>query len=333
VIGGGSGDVISHNTFSNGASIRIGHVNVGASSNETVTDNVLTGGFWFSEGQWSGGFTVDYNMIPGGGGGTHGINASPQFQGGPGASTYAGFDLVFGSIGTNAASNGADIGIPPGPTGGGDTTPPATTITATPPAGTTSTSASVSFTGSDNVGVTAYECSLDGAGYAPCSSPKAYSGLGAGPHTFSVRAKDAAGNVDASPASYTWTVTPAADTTAPDTSITGVITPGNVDASPASYTWTIRRRKTQAAAADATATVAISVRVRRAAHGHTVVSGAVPAKMVAGRHARVLVQVKRHGRWKTSVSRLVRVGAHRTFRLTAKLPAGQVRVRAARPAH
>jgi hypothetical protein len=65
----------------------------------------------------------------------------------------------------------------------------------------------------------------------------------------------------------------------------------------------------------------------------TVVSGAVPAAVVAVRHARVLVQVKRHGRWTTSVSRLVRVGAHRRFRLAAKLPAGQVRVRAARAAH
>ena len=44
VIGGGSNDVIRHNTFANGARVRIGKVNVSASVAETVTDNVLTGG-------------------------------------------------------------------------------------------------------------------------------------------------------------------------------------------------------------------------------------------------------------------------------------------------
>jgi hypothetical protein len=89
-----------------------------------------------------------------------------------------------------------------------DTAAPDTSITAGPAEGssTTSNSASFSFDGSDDVGVTGYECKLDGSAWSGCSSPKAYSSLSTASHTFSVRAKDAAGNVDPSPASRTWTV-------------------------------------------------------------------------------------------------------------------------------
>ena len=58
---------------------------------------------------------------------------------------------------------------------------------------------------------------LDGGAWIPSASPKVYSGLGDGPHTFDVRATDAAGNADLSPASFAWTV----DTAAPNTTITG----------------------------------------------------------------------------------------------------------------
>jgi Bacterial Ig-like domain len=85
-----------------------------------------------------------------------------------------------------------------------DTVAPQTTITAAPPATTSSTSASFSFIASET-GST-FECSLDGAAFAACTSPRDYSGLTIGAHQFSVRAKDAAGNTDGTPASHSWTV-------------------------------------------------------------------------------------------------------------------------------
>jgi hypothetical protein len=60
-------------------------------------------------------------------------------------------------------------------------------------------------------GVARFECALDAASFASCASGVSYGGLTAGSHTFSVRAIDAAGNIDATPAGYVWTV----DTTGP----------------------------------------------------------------------------------------------------------------------
>jgi hypothetical protein len=86
-----------------------------------------------------------------------------------------------------------------------DTVAPQTTISSAPPATTSSTSASFSFTSTDS-GAT-FECALDGTGFAPCTSPRDYSGLAVGTHQFSVRARDAAGNLDGSPATHSWTIT------------------------------------------------------------------------------------------------------------------------------
>ncbi|MDQ1503946.1 MAG: hypothetical protein QOD57_1673, partial [Actinomycetota bacterium] len=52
-----------------------------------------------------------------------------------------------------------------------------------------------------------------------CTSPKSYSGLAVGPHTFAVRASDAAGNVDPTPAGASVTIV---DTAPPDTAIDAV---------------------------------------------------------------------------------------------------------------
>src|SRR2546427_311984 len=93
-----------------------------------------------------------------------------------------------------------------------DVTPPDTTISSGPSDGssTTNTSASFDFEGLDNLtatGALSFECSLDGGAFSSCTSPVLYSGLSRTSHTFAVRAKDQAGNVDPTPATATWTIT------------------------------------------------------------------------------------------------------------------------------
>ena len=86
-----------------------------------------------------------------------------------------------------------------------DTVEPETNITAQPANPASNTDASFSFTGSDaDSGLAGFECKLDGSAFAACTSPKNYTGLTPGLHTFSVRAIDNGGNVDSTPASYTW---------------------------------------------------------------------------------------------------------------------------------
>jgi hypothetical protein len=106
---------------------------------------------------------------------------------------------------------------PPTPT---DTTAPETTIDSGPSGTTTSTGANLSFSSSESG--SSFQCSLDSTAWSNCTSPQSYSGLAVGPHTFAVKAIDAAGNADATPATRGWTVTsptPPADTTAPETTI------------------------------------------------------------------------------------------------------------------
>ena len=84
-----------------------------------------------------------------------------------------------------------------------DVTPPQTTITS----GTSGTvpNGEATFTFRSSEPGSTFQCSLDRAAYTSCASPKAYSGLAKGSHTFKVRAVDAAGNVDPTPSSRAWT--------------------------------------------------------------------------------------------------------------------------------
>jgi hypothetical protein len=86
-----------------------------------------------------------------------------------------------------------------------DSTPPPPTLTSTPAAQTTATTATFSFT-DEEAGVT-FLCKLDSAGsFTSCKSPISYSGLATGSHTFSVEAKDKKRTNLSTVTSYTWTV-------------------------------------------------------------------------------------------------------------------------------
>jgi CSLREA domain-containing protein len=85
-----------------------------------------------------------------------------------------------------------------------DTTAPDTVIADGPDPTTVSQEARFAFA-ADEAG-TGFQCSLDGGPWTACTSSRTYTGIGVGQHTFSVRAVDAAGNADPSPAAYAWTV-------------------------------------------------------------------------------------------------------------------------------
>ena len=110
-----------------------------------------------------------------------------------------------------------------------DTVAPDTTILVGPTGSVSSTSATFTYTSTENP--QAFQCQLDGGAFGAC--PVSYTGLSQGSHTFSVRAVDAAGNPDATPATRTWTV----DTIAPDTTNLNGPT-GSVSSTSATFTYT-----------------------------------------------------------------------------------------------
>ncbi len=103
-----------------------------------------------------------------------------------------------------------------------DGVPPDTAITSTPPDLSGSGTATFAFSSSD--GSPTFECSIDGgATWEGCGSPKSYN-LSAGTYTFSVRAIDAFGHADTSPATYQWTVDLGAPNINIDSAPSGTIT-------------------------------------------------------------------------------------------------------------
>jgi hypothetical protein len=111
-----------------------------------------------------------------------------------------------------------------------DAVAPETAIETTPTNPTSSVNATFTFSGTDNIsaeGTLTFECRFDGGSFSTCVTPKSYTGLAAGSHTFETRATDGLNNTDATQASFTWVI----DTTAPNTIIDS--TPANPSASSA----------------------------------------------------------------------------------------------------
>jgi len=145
---------------------------------------------------------------------------------GPSSNLYSGAPsgISISAISASAATMTATLG-------GVDTTPPDTVISGAPLAVTNLTAATFTFSATE--ANSSFACKLDSGVFAACTSPKNYSGLVSGSHTFQVQATDLAGNTDPTPASYNWTI----DVTAPDTTITGGPT-GTISASSATFNWT-----------------------------------------------------------------------------------------------
>jgi hypothetical protein len=93
--------------------------------------------------------------------------------------------------------------IPPHPAA--DTTAPRTNLLSHPAKQTSKKSAKFAFS-SNEPG--SFRCKLDRGALKPCASPQSYKGLKPGAHTFRVVATDTSGNVDSSPAVFSWKVLP-----------------------------------------------------------------------------------------------------------------------------
>src|SRR5512132_656162 len=86
-----------------------------------------------------------------------------------------------------------------------DRKPPNTRITSAPPTTTSSRSARFKFRSTEKG--SQFQCKTDWRkGWWTCRSPKTYTPLKPGRHTFEVRAIDRAGNVDRTPAKKVWTI-------------------------------------------------------------------------------------------------------------------------------
>jgi hypothetical protein len=182
------------------------HTSITAENPNTSPTNSMTESITFSADQTGVQFACSLD------GATATACTSPQLYSGLSNGTH-----IFKVTGTNAA--GLSDATPPTYTWVVDTTPPTVTITnaANLPTLTNATTISVQFAASE---AATFSCVLDGSTAQTCTSPFAPTGLGEGPHTISISAVDAVGNVSATAAVYQWTI----DLTPPVTTI-NLVTP------------------------------------------------------------------------------------------------------------
>jgi hypothetical protein len=113
-----------------------------------------------------------------------------------------------------------------------DTVAPVPTINSGP--GSITSSKTATFTFGANEAIAVYKCSKDAGTYYTCTSPKTYTGVIDGAHSFAVTATDLAGNVSA-PVTYNWTV----DSTKPSITLTqGPVSPTRDPSAAFSFTVT-----------------------------------------------------------------------------------------------
>jgi hypothetical protein len=182
--------------------------------------------------------TFAFHSVPAGAGFECRLGSEPFADCDSGTVNYAG-PLAEGSHSFQVrASNANGTGAPASYTWTVDHTAPAASITshpADPSPGTT-----VSFRYSSDEPGSKFECRLKPveAAFGACATqPKVYSKLADGEYEFEVRATDAAGNVQAAPTVFPWTVDNSlADTTPPETSI-GARPPDPSGSSTAAFTY------------------------------------------------------------------------------------------------
>jgi hypothetical protein len=188
-------------------------------------DDILVGGAGVDTADYStpgGGVNVDLRSgTSSGAAGADSLSGIENVTGGAGNDTI---DLRDGAAGKSVCGGGDDTVVAePADTidanscehrSVDDGTVPETTITSGPPSSTNG--ASVSFAFSSSKPNSTFTCELDGVGAALCDSPKGFTDLAEGDHTFSVFATDAFGHADSTPATYPFTV----DNNPPSTTIT-----------------------------------------------------------------------------------------------------------------
>ncbi|HEX2110405.1 MAG TPA: hypothetical protein VHF67_02520 [Gaiellaceae bacterium] len=113
--------------------------------------------------------------------------------------TVTGVDLAPDTGSYNYTLTG--LAPPPPPP---DTTPPNTRITSAPARVARAGRATFGFRSTER-GST-FQCRLDRRAWRRCTSPTTFRRLALGPHTFRVRARDAAGNADPTPAIRRWLI-------------------------------------------------------------------------------------------------------------------------------